>query len=84
RRHFPELKIVFEHITTKEAAQYVQAGNRFLGATITPQHLMFMFQTRHRIPETALREDQILIYQVPIPEPLRFIEPRETETRKMH
>ncbi|EMH4217581.1 dihydroorotase [Serratia marcescens] len=41
RRHFPELKVVFEHITTKEAAQYVQAGNRFLGATITPQHLMF-------------------------------------------
>ncbi|MBO1502780.1 dihydroorotase [Serratia proteamaculans] len=41
RRHFPELKIVFEHITTKEAAQYVQEGNRFLGATITPQHLMF-------------------------------------------
>ncbi|UTO03227.1 dihydroorotase [Serratia nematodiphila] len=41
RQHLPELKIVFEHITTKEAAQYVQAGNRFLGATITPQHLMF-------------------------------------------
>lgn len=43
-----------------------------------------LIQTRHRIPETPLREDQILIYQVPIPEPLRFIEPRETETRKMH
>ncbi|QYM96470.1 carbon-phosphorus lyase complex subunit PhnJ [Dickeya ananatis] len=43
-----------------------------------------LIQTRHRIPETLLREDQILIYQVPIPEPLRFIEPRETETRKMH
>ncbi|WP_024528538.1 MULTISPECIES: dihydroorotase [Serratia] len=41
RRQFPELKIVFEHITTREAAQYVQEGNRFLGATITPQHLMF-------------------------------------------
>ncbi|MDW5499666.1 dihydroorotase [Pseudomonas lundensis] len=41
RQQFPELKIVFEHITTKEAAQYVQEGNRFLGATITPQHLMF-------------------------------------------
>ncbi|CNG80378.1 dihydroorotase [Yersinia enterocolitica] len=41
RRQFPELKIVFEHITTKDAADYVQAGNRFLGATITPQHLMF-------------------------------------------
>jgi alpha-D-ribose 1-methylphosphonate 5-phosphate C-P lyase len=43
-----------------------------------------LIQTRHRIPETPLREDQILVYQVPIPEPLRFLEPRETETRKMH
>lgn len=43
-----------------------------------------IIQTRHRIPETLLREDQILVYQVPIPEPLRFLEPRETETRKMH
>ncbi|MFT6372258.1 MAG: alpha-D-ribose 1-methylphosphonate 5-phosphate C-P lyase [Gammaproteobacteria bacterium] len=43
-----------------------------------------IIQTRHRIPETALRAGQILIYQVPIPEPLRFIEPRETETRTMH
>ncbi len=41
RRQYPELKVVFEHITTKEAAAYVQEGNRFLGATITPQHLMF-------------------------------------------
>lgn len=43
-----------------------------------------LIQTRHRIPEKPLNEGQILIYQVPIPEPLRFIEPRETETRKMH
>ncbi len=43
-----------------------------------------VIQTRHRIPEEPLREDQILVYQVPIPEPLRFLEPRETETRKMH
>ncbi|WP_145521698.1 dihydroorotase [Yersinia aldovae] len=41
RQKFPELKIVFEHITTKDAADYVLVGNRFLGATITPQHLMF-------------------------------------------
>jgi len=41
-------------------------------------------QTRHRIPETPLRADQILVYQVPIPEPLRWLEPREAETRKMH
>ena len=43
-----------------------------------------VIQTRHRIPETPLSEKQILVYQVPIPEPLRFLEPRETETRKMH
>ncbi len=43
-----------------------------------------VIQTRHRIPERALTEDQILVYQVPIPEPLRFLEPREVETRKMH
>src|SRR6218665_1069396 len=43
-----------------------------------------IIQTRHRIPEKTLREGQTLVYQVPIPEPLRFLEPRETETRKMH
>jgi alpha-D-ribose 1-methylphosphonate 5-phosphate C-P lyase len=43
-----------------------------------------IIQTRHRIPETPLREGQILVYQVPQPEPLRRLEPRETETRKMH
>ncbi|MCR9060801.1 MAG: alpha-D-ribose 1-methylphosphonate 5-phosphate C-P-lyase PhnJ, partial [Rhodobacteraceae bacterium] len=43
-----------------------------------------VIQTRHRIPEKTLTEDQILVFQVPIPEPLRFLEPRETETRKMH
>ena len=43
-----------------------------------------VIQTRHRIPETPLRDDQILVYQVPIPEPLRFLEPSEVETRKMH
>ncbi|MGM0585804.1 MAG: alpha-D-ribose 1-methylphosphonate 5-phosphate C-P-lyase PhnJ [Pseudomonadota bacterium] len=43
-----------------------------------------VIQTRHRIPERPLEEGQILVYQVPIPEPLRFLEPRETETRKMH
>ena len=43
-----------------------------------------IIQTRHRIPEATLREDQISVYQGPIPEPLRFLEPRETETRKMH
>jgi alpha-D-ribose 1-methylphosphonate 5-phosphate C-P lyase len=43
-----------------------------------------IIQTRHRIPERELSDEQILVFQVPIPEPLRFLEPRETETRKMH
>ena len=43
-----------------------------------------IIQTRHRIPERPLTANQVLVYQVPIPEPLRFLEPRETETRVMH
>ncbi|WP_238234038.1 alpha-D-ribose 1-methylphosphonate 5-phosphate C-P-lyase PhnJ [Methylobacterium isbiliense] len=43
-----------------------------------------VIQTRHRIPERPLAEGQVLVYQVPIPEPLRFLEPRETETRQLH
>ncbi len=43
-----------------------------------------VIQTRHRIPEETLKAGQVLVYQVPIPEPLRFLEPRETETRTMH
>ncbi len=53
-------------------------------ATTTSTTEATVIQTRHRIPETPLREDQILVYQVPIPEPLRFLEPRETETRQLH
>jgi len=41
RRDFPELKIVFEHITTREAAQYVQGAGRFTAATITAHHLLY-------------------------------------------
>jgi alpha-D-ribose 1-methylphosphonate 5-phosphate C-P lyase len=43
-----------------------------------------VIQTRHRIPEQDLTQDQILVYQVPIPEPLRRLEPREAECRKVH
>ena len=52
--------------------------------TTTKTREATIIQTRHRIPETPLIEGQILVYQVPIPEPLRFLEPRETETRRMH
>ncbi len=43
-----------------------------------------IIQTRHRIPEAPLKDNQIMVYQVPQPEPLRGLEPRETETRAMH
>lgn len=43
-----------------------------------------LIQSRHRIPETPLRNDQILVFQVPIPEPLRIVEPKEEVTKKMH
>ena len=41
RRDFPELKIVFEHITTKEAADYVTQADQFLAASITAHHLLY-------------------------------------------
>jgi dihydroorotase len=41
RQDFPELKIVFEHITTKEAAQYVAQASPFTAATITAHHLLY-------------------------------------------
>jgi alpha-D-ribose 1-methylphosphonate 5-phosphate C-P lyase len=43
-----------------------------------------LIQTRHRIPETPLRNDQILVLQVPLPEPLRMVEPLESVTKRMH
>ena len=43
-----------------------------------------LIQTRHRIPETPLAEGQIIVYQVPVPEPLQWLEPREAENRKLH
>jgi len=41
RKDFPELKIVFEHITTAEAAQYVASADKYTGATITAHHLLY-------------------------------------------
>ncbi len=41
RRDFPELKIVMEHITTKEAAQYVAGAGPHTAATITAHHLLY-------------------------------------------
>jgi len=43
-----------------------------------------IIQTRHRIPETPLRDDQILVLQVPSPDPLGKLVPRMNERRKSH
>lgn len=43
-----------------------------------------LIQTRHRIPEEKMRDGQILVLQVPYPETLRWVEPSEQETRRMH
>ncbi len=43
-----------------------------------------VIQTRHRIPEAPMRNDQILVLQVPTPEPLRIVEAKEEVTKKMH
>jgi alpha-D-ribose 1-methylphosphonate 5-phosphate C-P lyase len=52
--------------------------------TTTDSRAATLIQTRHRIPEEPLRPHQLLVFQVPIPEPLRLVEPSERETRRMH
>jgi alpha-D-ribose 1-methylphosphonate 5-phosphate C-P lyase len=53
-------------------------------ATTTSTREATIIQTRHRIPETPLAPDQIIVYQVPQPEPLRRLVASEVETRAMH
>lgn len=62
---------------------------KFVGActnvkTTTDTREATIVQTRHRIPEIPMANDQILVLQVPLPEPLRIVEPREEVTKKMH
>ena len=52
--------------------------------TTTDTREASLIQTRHRIPEEPLRRGQTLVLQVPIPEPLRLVEPSEEATRRMH
>ncbi len=53
-------------------------------ATTTRTAEATIIQTRHRIPETPLHEGQILVYQVPLPEPMARLEPSRAETTRMH
>jgi alpha-D-ribose 1-methylphosphonate 5-phosphate C-P lyase len=52
--------------------------------TTTATECATIVQTRHRIPEEKMRNDQILVLQVPNPEPLRAVSPRETVSRNLH
>jgi alpha-D-ribose 1-methylphosphonate 5-phosphate C-P lyase len=52
--------------------------------TVTDSESATLIQSRHRIPEIPLRGDQILVLQVPLPEPLRIVEEMESVTKKMH
>ncbi|MEL7155423.1 MAG: alpha-D-ribose 1-methylphosphonate 5-phosphate C-P-lyase PhnJ [Actinomycetota bacterium] len=52
--------------------------------TTTDARAADVIQTRHRIPEDELVDEQILVLQVPVPEPLRGVERNMSELRRMH
>lgn len=52
--------------------------------TTTDARQASLIQTRHRIPEDPLVEDQVLVFQVPISDPLRRVDPRPSVTRRLH
>jgi alpha-D-ribose 1-methylphosphonate 5-phosphate C-P lyase len=43
-----------------------------------------IIQTRHRIPEEPLRKDQVMVFQVPLTDPLSRVEPRRSVQLRMH
>ncbi|MEZ5652113.1 MAG: alpha-D-ribose 1-methylphosphonate 5-phosphate C-P-lyase PhnJ [Burkholderiaceae bacterium] len=70
---------------TTNAVNIRQFFQRVTGvATTTRTREATLIQTRHRIPETALTERQVLVYQVPQPDPLYRLEPHRAELRKLH
>jgi len=52
--------------------------------TTTKTHEADFIQSRHRIPEEPLREDQIIVLQVPYPDPLVLVEPSEDKRKTLH
>ena len=62
RKQFPELRMVFEHITTRDAVQYVEDNDAYMAATITPHHLLY---TRSDLFEGGLRPHR---YCLPLPQ----------------
>jgi alpha-D-ribose 1-methylphosphonate 5-phosphate C-P lyase len=52
--------------------------------TTTDARQASLIQTRHRVPEAELGEEQVLVFQVPIADPLRIVDSRPSVTRRMH
>ena len=52
--------------------------------TTTDAREASLVQTRHRVPEDELREGQVLVFQVPIADPLRVVDSRPSVTRRLH
>lgn len=70
---------------TTNAVNIRQFFERTAGvATTTRTREATLIQTRHRIPEAPLGEGQIVVFQVPQPEPLYRLEPRRAETLQLH
>jgi alpha-D-ribose 1-methylphosphonate 5-phosphate C-P lyase len=53
-------------------------------ATTTDARQATLIQTRHRVPEDPLHEGQVLVFQVPIADPLRIVDSRPSVTRRLH
>jgi dihydroorotase len=80
-RDFPALKIVFEHITTRQAAEFVAEGPATIAATITPQHLQLnrnaLFQGGLRphaycLPVVKREEHRLAVRKAAVSEDAKF------------
>jgi len=71
-----------ESVNSVNIKKFIELCTDIRVTTITKEATLI--QSRHRIPEISLNKEQILVLQVPIPEPLRIVEPREEVTKKMH
>ncbi len=72
-----------DHSANAAAMRDLIAGSARCGAT-TSTAAATIIQSRHRIPELTLRDDQLLVLQVPHPEPLRMVVPDEVAALQHH
>jgi alpha-D-ribose 1-methylphosphonate 5-phosphate C-P lyase len=72
-----------DHSMNAQALRELIARTTGVETTTDPREAS-LIQTRHRIPEDELREGQVLVFQVPIADPLRILDPRPSVTRRMH